>query len=224
MYKIYFRKTKLFLKITLFVLISFFIINFISGYFSERVRVYVKQKTILEASSIISKTIKSQVLPNIDMDNLVKTTTNNETEKIESIFINTYQVNKIMADTTDEIQNVINNLNNEDLNRLKLPFGVIISDTLFNDVGPNVSIVMYPIGSVECDVITKYENYGINNTILTIDIKVSVSFTTMIPLRKDEVTVITNIPIVVQVIQGEVPRYYYYNTDSQFIPHPINLD
>lgn len=220
------KKIKIFIKSTLIVMILLFTINFLSGYFSERVDIYVKQKAILEASNMISKTIQSEVLPSINMDNLIRLNTN-ESSQVESISINTYQINRIMADTTQKLQESLLKINNQQIDNLTLPFGIVISDTLFSNVGPDITIRIHPIGSVKCDVETKSEHYGINNTLLTIDIVAKIQITTIIPLRKSTVDVITKIPIVVQIIQGQVPRYYFSGGPSEgdhIVPGPWDVD
>lgn len=217
------KRVIVFIKLSFFILLFLLLINLISGYFSERVRLYITQKARLEIANMISNTIKDEVLPSIDMDNLVKTTTN-ENSKVESIFINTYQVNNILANTSSAIEKQIKNIDDNTFKDLYLPLGIILSDVLFTKLGPNINIYIYPVGSVRCDVQTKYDHYGINSSILRLDIVVEVEFDVIIPLQKNQIAVTTNIPIVVQIIQGEVPRYYYYNTNSQFIPYPIEID
>jgi sporulation protein YunB len=219
-----FKRIIAFLKFLIIFIIIFFVITFLQGYFSDRIRLYIRQKAILHISDIVATTIQTEVLPSIDLENLVKTT-NNENQQVESIFINTNQVNKIMALTSRSIADKMKQIDqNPDLVNLTMPLGEIISDVLFNDLGPNLSINIRPIGSVECDVITNYDHYGINNTLLTINIQAKVLFATLIPFQKDEVEVVTEIPIVVQIIQGEVPRYYYNNSNSEYIPQPIEVD
>ncbi|HEY8395342.1 MAG TPA: hypothetical protein VIK96_01035, partial [Bacilli bacterium] len=61
------------LKIILFLFILIFIINFISGYFSVRVKTYVAQKAKLEVANIFASAVSESVLPNIDVENLIKT-------------------------------------------------------------------------------------------------------------------------------------------------------
>jgi uncharacterized membrane protein len=45
------------IKIIIFFFLVFFIINIISGYFSERVKNYVSQKAQLEVTNIISDAV-----------------------------------------------------------------------------------------------------------------------------------------------------------------------
>ena len=76
-----------------------------------------------------------------------------------------------------------------------------------------VQIRIIPIGSYVCDIVTTMNDYGINNSLFEIDIKVEIQINTILPLKKGTSIVNCNIPLVVQILQGSVPRYYY-NTDK----------
>jgi sporulation protein YunB len=218
-----FRRAIKYIKITLIIAIFLFLLNFISNYFSRRVDVYVAQKARLEASKIISEAISESVLPHIDMDTLIKMM--GEDSKIDSIYINTYQINEIMAKTSLTIQRELDKIeNDEKLNNLVVPFSIILGDFLLYEYGPDIYINIYPVGSAFCDVVTTFDNYGINNTLLEINIVVDITLATVIPLQKQLIDVRTKIPIVVQVIQGKVPTYYYSNTDSEYLPNPVKLE
>ena len=211
------KKVIFFIKLLIFVLLILIIINFVSGYFSKRVNLYIKQKATTAASLMIANTINDEVLPNIDLNNLINTV-KSDSEKIDSIYINTYQVNNILAKTTSAISKQINNMDDEELTNLQLPLGIIISDVLFYNMGPNINIKIFPVGSAKCDVKSVIEEYGINNSIFRLQVEVKVNFAVVVPLQKDEIEVVTSIPIVVQIIQGEVPRFYFNSKDGKIIP------
>lgn len=206
-----------------FLLLGFmlFSVNFISGYFGQRVAVYVKQKAILNTSLLIEETIKKEVLPTIDIENLIKLNTD-DNKKVQNVIINTKQINEILANINNSLYDSIKKIEDKiELNNMTLPFGIIISDTLFGDVGPNFRIKIYPLGSVKSDVVTSMDDYGINSSILKIDIVVKINFMTVIPLNKEDIEVVTKVPIVVQIINSEVPRYYYYGDLSNA---PVDFD
>ena len=53
------------------------------------------------------------------------------------------------------------------------------------------------------------KSYGINNALFELYLKVDIEVDTVIPLRKDEINFTTNILLASQIIQGEIPYYYY---------------
>jgi len=215
------KKIVFFIKLFLFIFIILIIITFVSGYFSARVKLYIKQKAITASSILIAEAINEEVLPSIDLSNLINPVSS-DNENIDSIYINTYQINEILAKTTSSISKKLVDIDNNELNNLTLPLGIIISDVLFYNWGPNINIKIYPVGAVDCDVKSVIEQYGINNSVFKLMIEVKVSFVVVIPMQKDEVAVTTSIPIVVQIIQGEVPRYYFNSAEGKFIPMPLD--
>lgn len=211
------KKIKIFCQLLLFVGTVLIVISFISGYFSQRVAIYIKQKATLLSSSYIEEAIREEVIPTIDVEQLIMTKTIGD--KVDSVYINTNQVNSIIANVNSSLQNNIYNDDGLDaLTNLTLPLGIIFSETLFTNLGPEISIDILPVGSFKSDIVTNIQEYGINNSLLTIDIVVKINFETIVPLNKQGIEVVTNIPIVVQLIQGSIPNYYYHNTNSEFIP------
>jgi len=215
------KKIVFFIKLLIFLFIVFCTITIISGYFSKRVNLYIKQKATTATSLLIANTISDEVLPSIDLNNLINTVSS-DNENIDSIYINTYQINDILSKTTSSISNKLTNLESNELNNLTLPLGIVISDVLFYNLGPDINIRIYPVGAVVCDVKSVIEEYGINNSVFRLLLEVKVTFAVVVPLQKDEIAVTTSIPIVVQIIQGEVPRYYFNSAEGKFIPMPLD--
>lgn len=206
------KRLKSRLYFTFIFIISFILIIFIDGYFSERVDVYIKMKASLYSSSIIEKAINEEVVPHLDSEKLLKIIYNGE--KVESVYINTNQVNELLALVNASLQKTITAFPKDDL---ALPMGLILSDTLFSDFGPNLYVDIYPVGTIATDIVSTTEEYGINSSILKVSIKTTVKFMAMVPLNKEEITVVNNIPLVIQVINGEVPRYYS-NSNDKILP------
>ena len=186
-----------------------FLTQFINGYFSHRVEVYIEQKTTLYASNYIEEALRTNVAKQIPSEELYTMVTNKD-DVVSAIYINTSKVNYILSMVHSSIQDSLQTLKDE---KLTLPFGIIFSETLFSNVGPYLKIRIIPIGSYVCDIVTTMNDYGINNSLFEIDIKVEIQINTILPLKKGTSIVNCNIPLVVQILQGSVPRYYY-NTDK----------
>lgn len=201
----------------LILAIVLFLINFIGGYFSKRVDVYVTNKVSVYGQQIFEQALREEVVSTIDTESLVyfhKDTDNN----IKSIYINTKTVNNILSNVSLSLNNNIKKLTNE---KLSLPFGIIISETLFYNLGPNIDINITPIGNIKTDIVSIVKPYGINSSLLEIGLKIDMNFATIIPLKKNVTNLNFVVPIVIEIINGEVPRYYYNTNDV--IPF-INYD
>ena len=66
-------------------------------------------------------------------------------------------------------------------------------------------------GDILTDIHTKVTDYGINNAVVEIVISVEVYEQVILPFTTKRVTINTDIPIAVKLIQGEIPSYYFNN-------------
>lgn len=193
----------------LLMLVSFILISFVNNYFSNRIKMYIENKGVIYTQNYIQNAINNNVIKNLDINSMYLITKNQD-DKISSVLINTAQVNNILLTVNEEIEKSITNLENE---KLTLPISIIFSETLFSNIGPDITLRIMPLGRYKCDIISQVNDYGINNSLFEIFVKVDFVIETIVPLQKNESHVSCKIPIVMQIIQGEVPRYYY-NTDK----------
>ena len=203
------RKIKIYAFLFLLIFIFGFILAFIDGYFSERVGVYMKSKAENHCASLVNDVLKEEVINVIDADELVKV--NYKSENIVSnISVNTKIVNTFLKSVNEKLTLSIKDIEN---GNVSIPIGIILSDTLFGELGPNFDVKIVMIGSFETDVYTEMKEYGINSSLFEVFVKVSFSINAMIPLNNNLSKVDVRVPLVIQIINGEVPRYYYNTND-----------
>ena len=63
-------------------------------------------------------------------------------------------------------------------------------------------------GSIDSNVSTKLTNYGINNALVEISINISLEEQILLPFTLKTITVENSVPIVLKIIEGNVPKYY----------------
>lgn len=196
------------LLIIILSLVCFFVgVSFFDGYFGERVYDYIKQETTNVTTEIIEKSIREDVLSNIDVNDILIINDS-------GIIVNTKTVNKILANVSDTLVKCQEKL--ESIETLKLPMGIVFSEILLN-YGPEINVKMYQVGSFKTDVVSQVEEYGINNSLFKLEINVQVTVVTLIPLNKQEIMINSRIPIVTQIVKGEVPKYYSYGFNDVLV-------
>ena len=89
-----------------------------------------------------------------------------------------------------------------------ISLGSINKSTLFSSLGPKVPIRMVFSGNINSDIDIQVEEYGINNAIVKIYIVVSIREQAILPLTSKENEIVIREPIVVDIIKGEIPKYY----------------
>ncbi|MEG2564520.1 MAG: sporulation protein YunB, partial [Bacilli bacterium] len=89
--------------------------------------------------------------------------------------------------------------------------------------GPKIPVKIHFIGNVTSSVSSKVTSYGINNAMMEAFVKVNINVQIALPLSLEEISVMTEIPIAMKMIQGQVPNYYQkgYDRDSLLLSTPI---
>lgn len=206
-----------------FILLVFCLFLILSkSYFRPPLMGYAKQKSYYYASFLINKSLSEQVVPNIDTSKIINMETRSN-GYVTSVVVDVYQVNLLISKMTQQIQEELNqyqNDKNHELNNLKLPIGVMFDNPVLNNMGPSISIQLRTIGSVHTDILSSVKPYGINNSLIEVVIKTTIRFQVLIPFQKDEILVETNTPLLIKVIQGSVPHYYYTGGNGSFSNPP----
>lgn len=201
---------KIIVCVFIFFIFGFLIfsVRLVNDYFSDRTKTYMINKGKLYTQNYLEKAIRESVVNDLDIDSMYYI--NKKDEEVNQVLINTAQINKILSEVNKTLNINIKSLNNE---TIALPLTIIFGETLFSTIGPNINLKIIPVGSYTCDVMSDVKEYGINNSLFEIYILVKLKVETIIPLRNSETDVECKIPLVVQILQGNVPRYYY-NTKS----------
>ncbi len=214
-------------KVILFLILLFLLLYIMTKiYLRSPLIAYAKQKSYYYSSVLINEAISNQIVPNIDTSKIIMMETKSN-GIVSSVVVDVYQINLLISKMTKQIQDELLNLQNDkqnELNRLKIPVGVILDNPVFNNLGPNINISLRIIGSVYTDIASSVKPYGINNSLIEVVIKTKVRFQVAIPFQKDEILVETSTPLLIKIIQGSVPHYYYIGGNGSFSnpPHDDN--
>ena len=150
--------------------------------------------------------------------------------KVEFIRYNTSNVNKISMDISDLVLEDINYLALGEFEKIDfvLPnitekyyreisdgivFGISIGNIFNNNflanIGPRIPLKMNLNGNVDVEIKNKITEYGMNNALIEIFIEITVSPVIVMPFVSEEITVVNRIPIVTEIIQGDIPDSYF---------------
>jgi len=161
-------------------------------------------KATLIATESINSVINESVNLSIDPQKLVNITLDSR-GRVVLIQPNTMEFNKIAADTTIKVQNILKEIGEEKIN---IPVGQILGSQLLASVGPNITITVIPVGTVQVKVIDKFEQAGINQTRHMVYLIATTQIRIVVPLVSKSVSIDTQVPIAEYVIVGEVPSTY----------------
>ena len=161
-------------------------------------------RATLIATQSINSVINEDVIYSIDPQLLINVKVDSR-GRVVLIQPNTMEFNRIAADTTIKVQKVLQTIGNE---KIKIPIGQILGSQLLASIGPEITVTIIPIGTVQIKVVDKFEQAGINQTRHMIYLIATTQIKIVVPLVSKSVTVDTQVPISEYVVVGEVPTTY----------------
>lgn len=193
------------LFLVLFVVLTSFLVK---GYFSENVSEYVKYDCTNKINAIIISSINKNVVEELSEESLMKVTYNDENEVVYA-YIDTKKTNEILGLAGVEIINLTNVFNNNSQNTIDIPLGYLFSESVFFGNTFTVPVNVSSVTSYSVKLDTKVQEYGINASLVNVNLVYEFSFKTMIPLISKDVYVTNEVPLVSTVLYGEVPNYFF---------------
>lgn len=199
---------KKFLLLFFIFLIPILLLTMIDNYFSKKSDLYIEKEVTTIISDILAESIEKNNVLN-DTDNILNYKYNTD-GKISSIYIDSTKTSKIISSMNLTLSKLLRDGTiEESVKDINMPLGMLVSRALFTTLGPDIKIEVLPVSSYQTDIYTNLVNYGINNSLFELYLKVNIKVETIIPLKTSQIDYHTNLLLSSIVIQGEVPYYYY---------------
>lgn len=210
-------------------ILSLIIIRYFSTKLEPALKYYLSTEVKRVLSLVINDTI-SNTTNYIDINKIIIDSKNSN-----AIDVNTKYVNQVLANINRDIEENLRLIEDGKINNLKKYFsslsdidyeelkggviyyissGNISGNVLTNNIGPKIPIKFAMAGHVTSKIDSKIREYGINNVLLEINVNVSVNMSVNIPFVTKEVKVETSMPLIIRVVEGEIPDYYLTNSKA----------
>lgn len=141
------------------------------------------------------------VLQGVDYADFVTVEKNSQNEVV-LITANSNSVNQLARTASIVTQGKINTLFQQ---AISIPLGTLSGIPLLSQLGPDVNIVIDPVGTAQCSFVSHFETAGINQTLHRIYLNVSSTVDVIIPSSHQVVQIETPILVCETVIVGKVP-------------------
>lgn len=203
-------KTSDFKRVILtFVIISLFLMITVGFMYVDKsltptIKVLAETKAEEIASRSINKAVRDIIKDKINYSDLVLTKSD-ANGKISMVQSNTILMNQIASDVAIQIQN---ELKKAKTTTSYIPIGTALGSPILAKYGPQVKVSIEPIGTVNVNFSTKFEDAGINQTRHRIYLEVKAQVNVVIPLSTEPKEVKAQVPICETIIIGEVPQSY----------------
>lgn len=132
-------------------------------------------------------------------------------DKIQFVQANTIKINRLTRDLANLCQSNIEKIEHQSV---QIPLGAFTGSVVLSDLGPPVNIALLPIGSVQCDFTSFFEQVGINQTRHSIYVNIKTTISLVLPISSVPVNISTAILVCENIIVGEVPQFYFNGSSS----------
>lgn len=223
------KKINLFLITIIFVVVGVIVfLNVINKRFTPILLETAELEIGKFSTIVINKAIAQVLEDKINTDELFDTVVNNEGE-IQTIDFNPIIVNQVLNVATSVVQNNLKLLEEGNLDAIgiydmdlpedriddlkkgiitKIPIGVITENSILSNLGPSIPIRLHYVGDVTSNITTKITQYGINNALVEIGVKLQMTAQIILPFITEKMTLECDIPLAIKMIQGSIPNYY----------------
>ena len=237
------RKSFVIWTIILAFLSSFFFIKLMRKKINPVLLRYSTVELKIFSTNLINSAVNKKIIDSIDK--ALFSVEKDKNGKIQTLDYNTKKANILLEEIAKSVQKKVLDLENGNIKDLnisenfkgkhfpktksgvvcEIPMSTIFSNSLLSNIGPVIPIKLSFIGSVVTNLNTKIKSYGINTIYLETTIHVELSEIITMPMMTKEQIVSVDIPLIIKVIEGTIPNYYYkngLNENSNSYVLPIN--
>lgn len=165
------------------------------------------------ATKAFNEAVKEVFVNSIDYQKLMNVIVDND-GKVTMIQANTVEMNKMATQTAIIAQQNMDELGQ---NGIRIPIGSLMEGQLFAGRGPKIIIKIIPIGSINTQFITEFEQAGINQTRYKIYLKANMRIAIIMANGNTNVEVESFVPVSEAIIIGDVPDSFIDVNNDDFI-------
>lgn len=159
-----------------------------------------------QASDAINSAIADQISAG-DFDyNKMVTIEKNDAGTVTAIRTNIAELNRLKTGVLEQIDTRLESLS---LEQLSIPIGSIVLPELFSGKGPEIPVQVLAVRSSDAVFRNSFSDAGINQTLHSIHIDISVTVAVMTWTGTYDVTVVSSVVAAETVIVGTVPTTYF---------------
>ncbi len=175
-------------------------INFVDEYTSANIYVELVNNLNIATSNTLEK---NEIYH--DYNNFIDIQKDND-GNVTYINTNMLLANVLLCDVIEQTQKMITSLCENKV--FEVPATAMTGSMLLAQFGKKIEVELMPVGNVDCDFASRFEQAGINQTkhSLYIDIKARVQM--ILPLYVRDVDIRTSYMVCESIIVGKVPEFY----------------
>ncbi len=129
----------------------------------------------------------------------------NDVGEITLVRANTASINLMTLCAKEAVQNGLDSLSDGKVN---IPVGAFSGLALLADKGSDVKINVVQVGTADAKINSYYYNEGVNQTLHRLVLRITATVRMLIPLKAEDVEIVTDIVLAEDIVVGRVPDSY----------------
>lgn len=177
------------------------------GYFSDAVNTYTESLIINFSRDVIDQGVTNAVINDLKGESLLKESYDSY-GKVSYAYLDAQKINMIRTNTSKYIMEVVDVINKQDnFKSIEIPLGYFFGRNYFLSNGIRIPVHLEVIGNQKIDIKSNIESYGLNTTILQIDLYVCLEIQSVIPFQSNKIVTETLIPLSLEIMNNDIPYY-----------------
>lgn len=193
--------------LALLILLLVFAGNFTLSYFSEAIQAYTESLVIGYATQVIDEGVSEGVVELLDGKSILCETYDSE-GKVTYAYLDVKTINYVRNNISRYVASCIDTINQgETFRTVELPLGYFFGLNYFYSKGVRVPIDLEVVGNQDVVIEKNIESYGINTTILQIDMVITLKIRSVIPFQSKTIDTKISIPIALEILNNDIPYF-----------------
>lgn len=163
-------------------------------------------------SQVIDDEVKKVMLEEFFSYDKIVVISRDKDGKVTSVSTNSTLINRFTNDLGISIGDELDKISRV---KRKIPLSSVFGPDLFSGLGPRITVRFVPISVTNADISHTFEEAGINQTIHTVNLTVTVDIEVLIPMAGSTLHINSGMPIAQTLIVGSVPGTYLTRVDGK---------
>ena len=153
---------------------------------------------------LINEAVYDQLGNGVTYQQLINVSTDQD-GRVTLMQPDTVKITRLVTSIARDLEEKLGAMKRSDID---IPLGMLTGNVLLADKGPNLTLALLPLGSVNVNIHDEFSEAGINQTKHSIVLDIVVDMGILLPFQTTFTDVIDSLPIVESVIVGPIPETY----------------
>ncbi|MBD5391114.1 hypothetical protein HDR67_03830 [bacterium] len=198
-------------RLSFFLLLILFLVfagKFSLSYFSEAIQVYTESLVIGYATEVIDEGVSRGVIELLDGKSVL-CESYDTSGKVSYAYVDVKTVNYLRNNISRYVASCIDIINQgETFKTVELPLGYFFGLNYFYSKGIRVPIHLEVVGNQDVAIEKSVENYGINTTVLQLNMVISLKIRSVIPFQSKTIETKISIPVALEILNNDIPYFF----------------